>query len=152
VDIEGEAGLNRPETSDIFTLHRLQGTWTVDRGGRSVWELAVYAERRDDRVRDPADPTPVLDDEETMGADADWRWQAGARTTLGFGVGWERSDLTGDDDFDLYYASVEASHDLGLRTALRLLVERGTRDGSDFGDYDENRVSLYFDRKFYQQR
>jgi hypothetical protein len=151
-DIESEAGLNRPETTDIFVRHRLQGTWTVDRGGRSVWDFSVYGERRDDRIRDPDDPTPVLGTEENFGADAEWRWRAGGHTTLAFGLGWERSDLTGDDDFDLWHASVEASHDLGIRTALRLRYDRASRDGAEFTDYDENRVSLFIDRKFFQPR
>jgi len=152
VDVESEAGLNRPETTDIFVRHRLQGTWTFDRGGRSVWDVAVYGERRDDRVRDPDDPTPVLGTEENFGTTADWKWKAGGHTTLGFGLGWERSDLTGDDDFDLWHASFEATHDLGVHTALRLLVERASRDGAEFTDYDENRVSLFIDRKFFQPR
>ena len=61
----------------------------------------------------------MLGDEETMGTSAGWRWKVGGRTTLAFGLGWERSDLTGEDEFDLWHASVEASHDLGSRTADR---------------------------------
>jgi uncharacterized protein (PEP-CTERM system associated) len=152
VDIESEAGLNRPETTDIFVRHRLQGTWTIDRGGRSVWDLAVYGEKRDDRIRDPDDPTPVLGTEKNFGTAADWKWKAGGRTTLAFGLGWERSDLTGSNDFDLWQASAEASYDLGVRTALRLLVEHASRDGEEFTDYDENRVSLFVDRKFFKPR
>ena len=118
----------------------------------------AYHEKRTDRVpAEPEEEDPAqLGDEETLGTSADWLWRVGSRTDLGFGVDWERSEFADGNDFDLFHASAEARYALGERTGLRLRLEHASRDGDrdtstlgDASNYDESRVSLFFERAFF---
>jgi hypothetical protein len=150
-----EVGLNRPDDGSIFVRKRLEGALEWDRG-RSVWTFGLYGEQRSDRVQDPSS-TVRLGTERTRGTNAGWQWQAGARTDLGFGVEWERSEFTDGRAFDLVHGRVEAHYALGEHTGLRLKLERASRGGDpartvasgDIANFDENRVSLFVERSFF---
>lgn len=152
-----EVGLDRPADSDIFIRQRLQSALVLDRG-RSEWKWTLYGERRTDRTpADPDDDPLRLGEEETRGSAIDWLWHAGARTDLGFGVDFERSEFTDGRDFDLFHARAEARYALGEKTGLRLVVEHAERTGDrdtsagpgDISNYDENRISFFVERSFF---
>jgi len=154
LQIPGNA-LDRPNDSSVFLRQRLEGGVEWDRG-RSLWVLTLYAEERSDRVNDP-DAIQDFGDERIKGTNGTWNWKAGSRTDLGFGLGWERSELSDGRDFDIMHGSVEAHYALGLHTGLRLKLEHNTRGGDpqvhvaegDVANFDENRVSLFIERNFF---
>jgi uncharacterized protein (PEP-CTERM system associated) len=156
-DFESEVGLDRPDDADTFVRERFEAVAEIGHG-RSNWTVMAYHEKRTDRVpAEPEEEDPAqLGDEETLGTSADWLWRVGSRTDLGFGVDWERSEFADGNDFDVFHASAEARYALGERTGLRLRLEHASRDGDrdtstlgDASNYDESRVSLFFERAFF---
>jgi uncharacterized protein (PEP-CTERM system associated) len=130
-----------PGTGETFTLTdevftRKRGQLSVNyRLPKSNLGLRVFQEERE--------YLESLTNEQSVGANANWRWNVASRTTSTLTAGWQQSeysDIQREDDY--YYLQETVSRRISQRLTGEVLYRFTTRQSDDqAAEYDENRIT-----------
>ncbi len=161
-----DSELGRPGDPTRFVYKRgdAVGTWTWP---RSELSFGLFWEKRDDQVRLVADSSSgtSVNDEESYGAEVEFRWELGARSIASLGASWidrQYNDfmdpscdpgsvvtcnvLSPDDDQTALSAGID--YRIGIRTSVSLAVGYQERDGGPGDSYDEYSAAVRLERTF----
>jgi len=133
---EAKTIINTPEvTTGLYLAKRWNGSVTTTTF-RSQLDLRGYHEDRELTVGGDSD---II-----FGGSAGWSYALGNHTTSTISGDWQRQKLvdTGKQNDDIWTASVELSHELGVNTVASVSARRVERDSpSSELSYQQNQVS-----------